>query len=55
VLAHRVISLLRSNRIAGERGIRVKEMAIADAQEATRMKLKIVLAAFPRIRRGTRR
>jgi hypothetical protein len=38
-----------------ERGFRVKEIAIADAQETTRVKLKIASPAFPRIRRGTRR
>jgi hypothetical protein len=43
-LARRVISLLRSNRVASERGIRV----IA-AQETARVKLKIALPAFPRI------
>jgi hypothetical protein len=30
-------------------------MAIADAQATKRLKLKIVLAAYLRIRRGTRR
>jgi hypothetical protein len=43
-LARRVISLLRSNRVASERGIRV----IA-AQGTARVKLKIALPAFPRI------
>jgi hypothetical protein len=38
---HRVISLLRSNRVAGERSIRVKEIAIAAAPETARLKLRI--------------
>jgi hypothetical protein len=52
---HRVISLLRSNRVAGERGIRVKEIAIAAAPETARLKLKIVQPTSHRIRGGTRR
>jgi hypothetical protein len=38
---HRVISLLRSNRVAGERSIRVKEIAIAAATETARLKLRM--------------
>jgi hypothetical protein len=40
-LAHCVISLLRGNRGDCERGIRVMEIAIADAHEVARVKLKI--------------
>jgi hypothetical protein len=49
-VAYWLAVLLRSDRVASERGIRV----IA-AQETTRVKLKIAWPAFPRIPRGTRR
>jgi hypothetical protein len=35
------------------RGIRIKQIAVVAAEETARMKLKIVLTAFFRIRRGT--